>query len=54
VFLFQEIQRLQRVLDIVRTTMTDMVLAIDGQIIMTSELVECINAVADFRVPKKW
>ena len=34
--------------------MTDMVLAIDGQIIMTSELVDCINAVADFRVPKKW
>lgn len=32
VFLFQEIQRLQRVLDIVRTTMNDMVLAIDGQI----------------------
>ena len=34
--------------------MQDMVLAIDGQIIMTSELVDCINAIADFRVPKKW
>jgi dynein heavy chain len=54
VFLFQEIQRLQRVLDIVRTTMQDMVLAIDGQIIMTAELVDCINAVSDFRVPKKF
>lgn len=54
VFLFQEIQRLQRVLDIVRTTMVDMVLAIDGQIIMTQELVSCIDAVSDFRVPKKW
>jgi len=43
VFLFQEIQRLQMVLNIVRTTMQDMVLAIDGQIIMTSELVDCIN-----------
>jgi dynein heavy chain len=37
VFLFQEIQRLQRVLDIVRTTMNDMVLAIDGSISMTPE-----------------
>jgi len=54
VFLFQEIQRLQMVLNIVRTTMQDMVLAIDGQIIMTSELVDCINAVSDFRVPKKF
>lgn len=34
--------------------MIDMVLAIDGQIIMTSELVGCIDAVSDFRVPKKW
>lgn len=52
VFLSQEIQRLQRVLDIVRNTMQDMVLAIDGQIIMTPNLVDCIGAVADFRVPK--
>lgn len=31
-----------------------MVLAIDGQIIMTSELVDCIGAVSDFRVPRKF
>lgn len=54
VFLFQEIQRITRVLDIVRGTMTDMVLAIDGQIIMTPELVDCINSIADFRVPRKF
>jgi dynein heavy chain len=54
VFLFQEIQRLQLVLGIVRTTMTDMVLAIDGQIIMTPALVDCINSIADFRVPRQW
>jgi len=52
VFLFQEIQRLQLVLGIVRNAMTDMVLAIDGQIIMTPVLVDCIGAVADFRVPR--
>jgi len=54
VFLFQEIQRLQNVLGIVRTTMTNMVLAIDGQIIMTPLLVDCIAATADFRVPKNF
>lgn len=54
VFLFQEIQRLQNVLGIVRTTMTDMVLAIDGQIIMTPLLVDCIAATADYRVPKNF
>jgi len=54
VFLFQEIQRFQMILDIVRTTMVDMVLAIEGTIIMTAEIVESINAIYDFRVPKKW
>ena len=54
VFLFQEIQRLQNVLGIVRTTMTDMVLAIDGNIIMTPLLVDCIAAIGDFRVPKNF
>lgn len=54
VFLFQELQRFQLVLTNVRTTMSDMVLAIDGQIIMTPEIVACIDSVSDFRVPKKW
>jgi len=54
VFLFQEIQRFQLILTNVRTTMVDMVLAIDGQIIMTPEIVSCIDAVSDFRVPRKW
>jgi len=31
-----------------------MVDAIDGTIIMTTEIVDSINAVFDFRVPKKW
>jgi len=34
--------------------MVDMVDAIDGSIIMTPEIVDSINAVFDFRVPKKW
>lgn len=42
------------ILDIVRQTMSDMVQAIEGTIIMTPEIVESINAIYDFRVPKKW
>lgn len=41
-------------LTIVRRTMIDMIDAIDGTIIMTPEIVDAINAVFDFRVPKKW
>ena len=48
IFLRQEIEQLQRVLDIVRKTMNDMVAAIDGTIIMTAELVGAINQVYDF------
>jgi len=54
VFLYQEIQRFQMILDIVRRTMGDMVLAIEGQIIMTPDIVDSINSVYDFRVPRKW
>merc|ERR1712048_261365 len=50
-FLFQEIQRFQRILTIVRTWMQNMVLAIDGQIIMSPELADCIKAIFDMRVP---
>merc|ERR1712178_673227 len=53
-FLFQELQRFQLVLPIVRRTMSDRVHAIDGQIIMTPDIVDSINAVSDFRVPRKW
>jgi len=34
--------------------MNDMIDAIDGSIIMTPDIVDSINAVFDFRVPKKW
>jgi len=38
----------------VRRTLTDLVLAIDGQIIMTTQIVETINNIYDLRVPKSW
>jgi len=39
---------------IVRGTMVSMIDAIDGNISMTAEIVDQINAVFDFRVPRKW
>jgi len=54
VFLFQELQRFQMILTIVRRTLTNMVLAIEGSIIMTPDLVEAIDSVYDFRVPRPW
>jgi dynein heavy chain len=53
-FLFQEIQRFQNILGIVRNLMTDMILAIDGQIIMSPELADAIKCMYDLRVPKVW
>jgi dynein heavy chain len=54
IFLKQELERFQKILDIVRSTMISMVDAIDGTTIMTPEIVDSINAVFDFRVPYKW
>jgi|TARA_B110001469_G_scaffold127089_1_gene146635 dynein heavy chain len=54
IFLSQELQRFQMVLGIVRETMISMMDAIDGNISMTPEIVDSINQVYDFRVPRKW
>jgi dynein heavy chain len=54
VFLKQEIAQFQKILDIVRTMMSDMVKAIDGEVVMTSNLVVAINNMYDFRVPSPW
>jgi len=39
---------------IVKTTMQNMVDAIEGSIIMTPDIVDSIGAVYDFRVPSSW
>jgi dynein heavy chain len=54
VFLAQELQRFQMILTKVRTTMKNVILAVDGQIIMTPDIVGAINAIFDLRVPKDW
>jgi dynein heavy chain len=54
IFLRQEIEWFQLILSIVRKTMIDMCDAIDGSISMTAVIVDSINAIYDFRVPRSW
>lgn len=54
IFLKQEIDQFQKILNIVRGMCNDIVMAIEGTIIMTEKLVAAINNLYDFRVPREW
>jgi len=54
IFLFQELQRLQNIIRIVRSNLKNLSMAIDGTVVMTTDLLEDLNSVFDARVPKKW
>jgi dynein heavy chain len=54
IFLKQEIDRMQRVVSRVRTTMNDLLLAIEGTIIMSENLRDALDNMYDARVPKAW
>jgi dynein heavy chain len=54
VFLSQELQRMAGIMKIVKTTFSNIVMAINGDVIMTPEIVDAINCVADLRVPRPW
>uniref|UniRef100_A0A8B9DK17 Dynein axonemal heavy chain 5 n=1 Tax=Anser cygnoides TaxID=8845 RepID=A0A8B9DK17_ANSCY len=54
IFLRQEIDRMQHVISRVRTTLTDLKLAIDGTIIMSEELRDALDNMYDARIPKLW
>merc|ERR1719201_169443 len=54
IFLYQEIQRVQDVISMVRRTLTDLRLAIKGEVVMTEELVNAISSIFDARPPKNW
>jgi len=54
IFLYQELQRMQRVISLVRKTLVDVIDAIDGIIIMTPFLLDAVNAIYDGKVPNKW
>ena len=54
IFLRQEIDRMQRVIRLVRSTLSDLLLAIDGTIIMSEKLRDALDNMYDARVPKAW
>jgi dynein heavy chain len=54
IFLYQEIERLQKLITCVRKTLVELKLAIDGTIIMSEELSDALNSLFDARVPKTW
>ncbi|KAM8728478.1 dynein axonemal heavy chain 8-like [Acanthopagrus schlegelii] len=54
IFLRQEVDRMQRIISAVRTSLTDLKLAIDGTIIMSENLRDALDNIFDARVPNLW
>ncbi|KAK8835297.1 Dynein heavy chain 5, axonemal [Tritrichomonas musculus] len=50
----QEIERMQVVLTALRSTLTDLELAIDGSIVMNDQLYNSMNSIYDGRIPDHW
>lgn len=54
IFLRQEIDRMQKVIAAVRSTLVDLKLAIDGTIIMSENLRDALDCMFDARIPSAW
>ncbi|XP_041805872.1 dynein heavy chain 8, axonemal-like [Chelmon rostratus] len=54
IFLRQEVDRMQRIISVVHTSLTDLKLAIDGTIIMSENLRDALDNIFDARVPNLW
>ena len=54
IFLRQEIDRMQRVITAVRSTLNDLKLAIDGTIIMSETLRNALDSMYDAKIPAVW
>lgn len=54
IFLKQEIDRMQKVIGAVRSTLGDLKLAIEGTIIMSEELKDALDNMYDARIPNAW
>jgi dynein heavy chain, axonemal len=54
IFLYQEIQRLQNVLSKVGYMLHQLRLAINGEVVMTDALQQCLDAIYEAKVPKEW
>eukprot|EP01040_Poterioochromonas_malhamensis_P004773 gene4773-5123_t len=54
IFLFQEIQRLQNVISKVEFMLKQLRLAINGEVVMTDQLQQCLDAIYEAKVPRMW
>lgn len=54
IFLKQEIDRMRKVITIVKSTLSDLKLAIDGTIIMNENLRDALDMIYDAKVPLIW
>ena len=54
IVLWQEVERINKVIKLVRSTLKDLKLAVAGTIIMGEHLVECLNSLFDARPPPRW
>ncbi|KAM6989324.1 dynein axonemal heavy chain 8-like [Tautogolabrus adspersus] len=54
IFLRQEVDRMQRIISMLRISLTDLKLAIDGTIIMSENLRDALDNIFDARVPNLW
>ncbi|KAG5675719.1 hypothetical protein PVAND_005600 [Polypedilum vanderplanki] len=54
IFLRQEIDRMQKIIKLVKSTLTDLLLAIEGTIIMSETLRDAFDNIYDARVPTIW
>ncbi|XP_018374249.1 PREDICTED: dynein heavy chain 8, axonemal [Trachymyrmex cornetzi] len=54
IFLKQEIDRIQVVIKLIRVMLKDLLLAIEGVIIMSEELRDALDNIYDARIPKIW
>jgi dynein heavy chain len=54
IFLFQEIQRMQDVLSKVGFQLAQLILAIKGEVVLTDELAQCLDAIGGAATPWGW
>lgn len=54
IFLRQEIDRMQKVISILRSSLSDLKLAIEGTIIMSENLRDALDNMYDARIPQIW
>ena len=54
IFLRQEIDRIQKVLSLVKKTLKNLIMAIEGTVVMNADIKEIMDNMYDARVPKIW